>query len=1071
MRTTFWFCLILSCIAINAPADPPNWTITPSNFQNSATVTGRLFVNGVADNNSAGKVAAFVNGDIRGVTGTTSVSDNMFYFLLVYSNVSSGETVTFKAYVAGEDRVIDLPETVPFVNGGGTGDPTNPFIWHGVIVHPPTDISLNNNTVDENVAIGTTIGAFSATDPDAGDTHSYSLVSGAGGTDNAAFSISGSSLQTAAALDFETKNSYGIRVQATDSGGGAFQKQFTISVNDVLEITLNADFSANPRSGNAPLAVTFTDISTAVNTTITNWVWDFNNDGTTDATGPGPHNFTYLNVGTYTAKLTVNDSQNRSDVETKSGYISVAPTPAVTADFSATPHSGNTPLTVTFTDQSTTINTTINSWQWDFDNNGVTDATGKGPHNFTYTTDGVYTVKLAVSDGARSDVETKADYISANPTPIVSADFSATPLSGAVPLLVTFTNLSSASNTSISSWQWDFDNNGVVDATGAGTHQFTYSAVGSYSVKLTVSNGTGVTDIELKSSYIGVIPAPSVTADFFAAPTSGFVPLTVTFFDQSSTFNTTITSWQWDFDSNGVIDATGFDTKSFTYPQVGSYTVTLIVSDSQGRTDTEVKSNYITVEPEPIVTANFSATPLSGIAPLRVTFTNLSTATGSTITTWQWDFDNNGVTDATGRGPHTFTYSNADTYTVKLTVQDNGGRTDAEIKNDYIQVRPKPVVDANFSGSPLTGFAPLSVTFTDQSTAANTALTSWQWDFDNNGVTDATGRGPHTHVYPQAGSFAVKLIAGDGQTASDTTLKANYITVQPAPTVRANFSVTPTTGFAPLQVTFRDLSTATGTTLTSWRWDFDNNGVTDTTGIGPHLFTYANPGIYTVRLIVSNGVIADTLTRSNAVTVSGLTADFSATPRTGYAPLSVTFTDQSVAVNTTITTQSWDFDDDGQIDATTIGPHTFVYAAPGTYSARLIVSTATQIDIELKRDWIVVREPPVIAPDFTASPDYGLAPLIVRFSDASVPVDAAKSWQWDFDGDGVTDATGAGPHTHTFTQFGAYSPKLTVSNGLQTFARQKAGAVIIGARWGDLNGDGAVNMQDVIKLVEAIVRP
>ncbi|MFN8494188.1 MAG: cadherin domain-containing protein [Caldilineaceae bacterium] len=100
---------------------------------------------------------------------------------------------------------------------------------------PPTALTLNNNRVDENLAPGATVGAFSTTDPDANDAFSYTLVSGTGSTDNAQFAFSGSTLQTVAAFDYETKNSYTIRVRTTDKGGLFTEQSYTISVNNVYE--------------------------------------------------------------------------------------------------------------------------------------------------------------------------------------------------------------------------------------------------------------------------------------------------------------------------------------------------------------------------------------------------------------------------------------------------------------------------------------------------------------------------------------------------------------------------------------------------------------------------------------------------------------------------------------------------------------------------------------------------------------------------------------------------------------------------------------------------------------------
>jgi VCBS repeat-containing protein len=72
----------------------------------------------------------------------------------------------------------------------------------------PTDISLNSTTINENGAVGRVVGSFSTSDVDTNDSHSYTLVAGAGDTDNASFTIAADQLQTAEVFDYETKNSY-----------------------------------------------------------------------------------------------------------------------------------------------------------------------------------------------------------------------------------------------------------------------------------------------------------------------------------------------------------------------------------------------------------------------------------------------------------------------------------------------------------------------------------------------------------------------------------------------------------------------------------------------------------------------------------------------------------------------------------------------------------------------------------------------------------------------------------------------------------------------------------------------
>ncbi len=99
----------------------------------------------------------------------------------------------------------------------------------------PTALSLSSNTLSENNSVGAVVGALSTEDPNSSDTFTYTLVAGAGDTDNSAFSISGANVLAGASFDFETKNSYSILVQTADLDGNTLTKTFTISVTDLDE--------------------------------------------------------------------------------------------------------------------------------------------------------------------------------------------------------------------------------------------------------------------------------------------------------------------------------------------------------------------------------------------------------------------------------------------------------------------------------------------------------------------------------------------------------------------------------------------------------------------------------------------------------------------------------------------------------------------------------------------------------------------------------------------------------------------------------------------------------------------
>ncbi len=267
-------------------------------------------------------------------------------------------------------------------------------------------------------------------------------------------------------------------------------------------------------------------------------------------------------------------------VATPTPVPTIAPTPTsepgaeINAAFNGLPVKGKSPLTVIFNDQSTGETT---SWQWDFGDGNT--STQQHPQH-TYTTLGTFSVSLTVSGSGESDTKTKNGYIVVSETGPTAA-FDATPLNGDTPLTVSFTDQSIGQ---VTEWIWDFGDGGTSTAQNP---QHTYTNPGVYNVILTVSGSEGGAT-EIKSSYVIVTGQSDPTADFQADTTSGHMPFTVNFNDQSSG---QIDSWQWNFgDGNSSTD----QNPQHTYNEAGTYDVTLTVSGPNG-TDTEVKSGYISV--------------------------------------------------------------------------------------------------------------------------------------------------------------------------------------------------------------------------------------------------------------------------------------------------------------------------------------------------------------------------------------------------------------------------------------------------------------------------------------------
>jgi PKD repeat protein len=362
-----------------------------------------------------------------------------------------------------------------------------------------------------------------------------------------------------------TTGTYSVRLYTSNSAGGDWENKtayITVSSGVVAPVT---GFAANVTSGTAPLAVGFTDAST---NTPTNWDWYFGN-GTkfSDAQNPS----VTLAGGTYTVSLYTSNAYG-GDWENKTDYITVS-TPAPVASFTSDKTTGTVPLNVSFTDASTGE---ITSYLWNFGD--TASSTLKNPSHL-YTTVGTYTVNLTVTGPGGSATRTQTNYITVRDALPVAA-FSGTPTTGTVPLNVSF---SDASTGVITSYLWNF---GDTTTSTLKNPSHNYTAAGTYTVKLTVSNSGGSNTIT-KRNYI-TVTLPVLKADFTANKTSGQNPLAVQFTDSSSG---PITSYVWNFGDGG---SSVERNPVHIYTKAGRYTVKLTVSNSAS-SNTVTKKYYITV--------------------------------------------------------------------------------------------------------------------------------------------------------------------------------------------------------------------------------------------------------------------------------------------------------------------------------------------------------------------------------------------------------------------------------------------------------------------------------------------
>ncbi len=669
----------------------------------------------------------------------------------------------------------------------------------------------------------------------------------------------------------------------------------TCTKNNYINIKpLNADFTANPTWGVAPFSTTFTDASS---NSPTAWSWAFGDGGTSTAQNPS---HTYSSTGYYSVTLTATNSSG-NDTCLKSNYITSC-TEVV-----------KYPDSYGVSDMQY-VSGTLSSLQSEDSNYMDFHRTSTGKDGLAYfRCQSGYTPSQVCAITYEVEVHsTLANelylYVAADMTPEIPQQ----------------------------NWEWD---NSAGDLPVGTTDGWLTRAVTNMSSYMDSSGliGVGLCGCTVDSNqnldymfnvvrfrlalYPSGGPQPPV-ANFSGTPTAGAAPLLVNFSDTSSN---NPTAWSWTFGDSGTSTA---QNPAHTYSSAGSYTVALTATNAQGN-NTCTKNNYINVGNPPV--ANFSGTPTSGNAPLAVNFTDSST---NSPTSWSWTFGDSNT--STAQNP-SHTYTSGGSYTVALTATNAYGNN-TNTKSNYISVSGGSAPVANFSGTPTSGAAPLAVNFTDSST--NTP-TSWSWAFGDSST--STAQNP-SHTYTSAGSYTVALTATNAY-GNNTNTKNNYITVGNVPV--ANFSGTPTSGNAPLAVSFTDSST---NSPTSWSWTFGDSS-TSTAQNPSH--TYTSTGSYTVALTATNAYGNNTNTKNNYITVnsgsSAPVASFTSPNTAGVAPLSVSFTDTSI---NTPTAWSWTFGDGG---TSTAQNPSHSYSAAGMYTVALTATNSYGNNTCTYTNWVAAR--------------------------------------------------------------------------------------------------------------------
>lgn len=551
------------------------------------------------------------------------------------------------------------------------------------------------------------------------------------------------------------------------------------------------------------------------------WDWEFMN-GTAYATATGQSVKHLFDLGNHSARLVAVDNNGCICDTTK--LFSLADKPAL-PEFSTTGTVCAQKATV-FTEKAQQAG--IKEWYWDFGQGAPVKVTDKGyTQSHTYPAyAATVTVKHVVkySDHCISDTAYQTIPVYALPQLAVEYPAGCLPANGRI----TFTSKTTVPDgQAISSYLWNFGDPGSTadnpNTSGLANPSHVFAA-NDYNITYSATSAKGCTaDTTFKASF-----QPRAVLSYAALPA-----VCVNIKAPVSVATASVTNG---IAGTGYYKGPGVEKDGKFYPAqagVGTHTIWCIFTSAGGCADSV--STTITVKTKPKAAFSFTGNTCAGGS---VTFTDASTLAGGIITNRKWNMGDGTQAEYTTAVPFNKTYSTARSYDVQLIAVGSNACEDTTKVTLQIQALPK----VDFQTPAVVCMPEGKAAFVNKSSSADGTALNYKWSFGDN---SSSAEASPVHVYKAAGTYQVKLVAAaTGGCADSVTKVTDQFFDQPV--AAFNTAVALCQGTAS---TFTNTSTAPGSTVSSWTWDFGDGAVSKDKNPSK---TYSAAGKYTIVLTVTN---------------------------------------------------------------------------------------------------------------------------------------------------------------------------------------------------------------------------
>jgi len=618
-----------------------------------------------------------------------------------------------------------------------------------------------------------------------------------------------------------------------------------------------------------------------------------------------------------------------------------------------------------------------------------------------YAQPGAWQVVLQVTTNHGCQ-DTLSGFISVNPKPAINAILAADVCEGFVANFTQNTFLAPVNGAQLQTFSWSFGNGQT--GSGAATSHL-YAAPGAYAVQLVTESNHGCFDTA--ETTLLVNPAPQISSVQASTVCEGLVTDLSASAALSSVNGTQIASYNWSF-GDGNVQNTAPSLTAHLYANPGSYTATVVVASSQGCLDSGQVT--VAVNPKPVLSGLSIPQVCEGILSQGTVAVSVPQLNGAQLQSTVWSHGDGTNSPAPGLSHQ---YANAGNYSVQLVATTNQGCVDS-IQGAAL-VNPLPQIGTLAAVTLCEGDA-AAFTQSAQVAAINGAqLTQFDWSFGDGNSGSGTSA---SHTYLNEGLLTGQLQVTTNQGCTD--VQTFPVAINPTPVIQSVSAPAVCEGTSASFAESIQYSGFNNGVVQSYNW-ISGDGSSYATQ-GPINHTYVAPGSYTVSLMIqtshgcSDSMQVTQLVHENPVIQSNQVVPVCQGVSTQFSPVVLLSGVNGAIINDYI----WDF---GNGSGSTQATPGVVYAAPGTYTAELIVVTQYGCSDTSLLTAEVYHLP---QPDFLIDTlCYGVEGTFLNTS--QIADGSIQSYEWNF-GDNAGFSNQQDPF-YVFSAPGTYTVTLTATSG------------------------------------------